>query len=151
METKSLLTALAGAAVLAACASTTLDGKANVPAGCDDPSNPSHMCRVTIKVNSCTQGQGSITATPDVRHVPRGTWVIQWTLATPGHEFADDGIEFKKDKNPGGIFTKRGRTAAATFTWVDNNTAAGGPYPYSVHILKNGAECASYDPDVSND
>src|SRR5262249_53752852 len=104
MRNQSLLLAAAAAALLAGCAAGRFFGSHE---GCDDPSNPSHVCRVTITVNSCTQGKGSVSASPDVRHVPRGTWVIQWTLATPGHEFADDGIEFKKDKNPGGIFVKR--------------------------------------------
>jgi hypothetical protein len=74
--------------------------------------------------------------------------VIQWTLSTPGHEFADDGIEFN---NPAGIFTKRGKTAAATYVWVDKNDAKSGPHKYKIHVLKNGAECGSVDPEVSND
>jgi hypothetical protein len=148
MRTKSLLTALVATAALAGCAA--LNERLDPYAGCDDPSSSSHVCRVTITVNSCTHGTGSITATPSTRHVKDGTWVIQWTLASPGYEFADDGISVKK---PDGIFVKRGKTAAATFLWVDNNNgpSAKGQHAYGVHILKGGAECALYDPDISND
>jgi hypothetical protein len=143
MRTKSLLAALAAVAI-AGCASMHVF---NPHDGCDEPS---HMCRVTITVNYCKMHDaGSITATPDVRHVPRGSYVIQWTLASPGYEFAaDDGIQIKQ---PGGIFVKRGKTGAATFLWVDNNTTGNGKNPYGIHVLKNGAECASVDPDVYND
>lgn len=146
MRTKTLLLTALAAAAIAGCASIN---RLFPHEECD---GPSHVCRVTITVNYCKMhDQGSVTATPDVRHVPDGTWVVQWTLATQGHEFADDdGIQIKQ---PGSIFVKRGKSGAATFLWVDNNTgsAAKGKHPYSVHILKNGAECASYDPDISND
>jgi len=145
MRTKTLLIALtAAAAVLAGC--TSFKYFTNAHEGCD---GPSHVCRVTITVNDCKlHDAGSVTASPATRHVPRGTWVIQWTLATPGYEFADDGIQVK---NPGGIFVNRGKVGAATFQWVDNNSTGNGSNAYGIHVLKNGAECASVDPDVYND
>src|SRR5262249_49915276 len=106
---------------------------------------PAHVCKVTINVSACG---GTVTADPPVRHVPRGTYVIQWELGS-GYEFADNGIEFKPGV-PSGVFA-RGTKSGNKFQWVDNNTAAGGPYPYSVRVLKNGQACASYDPEVSND
>ena len=152
MRTKTLLTALAvlaAVAALAGCAS--MDARLHHShAGCDDPSNPAHVCRVTITVDGCSAN--GIHANPDTRYIPpNGTWVIQWTLATQGYEFADDGINFPDDQNPGGILTKRGKTGAATYVWVDQNMKTQGPFKYKIHILKNGAECASKDPDVYND
>lgn len=146
MRTKSLLLALGAAAALAGCASFKYFVDSHE--GCDDPSNPSHMCRVTITASACDKN--SITAVPNSRHIPaNGAWVIQWTLASPGYEFADDGIEFRD--NPGGIFTKRGKAGAATFVWVDRNVQKGGPYKYNVHLLQNGKDCGIFDPDVYND
>ena len=153
MRTKTLLltalTALAAVAVLAGCASMHTAFNPARYEGCDEQANPAHVCRVKVTVSAC--GAGTVSADPDPRHIPaNGTWVIQWTLASPGYEFADDGIEFK---SPGAIFTKRGKAGAATFVWVDRNTdaAATGRHKYNVHILRNGAECAKYDPEVSND
>ena len=148
MRTRSLLGALAAVAVLAGCASMHVGFRPHD--GCDDPSNPARICRVTVTVDGCSSN--AIHATPDPRHIPpRNTWVIQWTLSTQGYEFADDGIDIAPDQNPGGIFTKRGKAGAATYVWIDRNDATSHGHKYKIHVLKNGAECASKDPDIYND
>ncbi len=145
MRARTVLLTFAAVASLAIAGCAAITQRIDPHAGCD---SGSHVCQVAIAVNSCGSGE-TITATPSTRHVPPGTWVVQWTISTPGYEFAEDGIELAQ--NPGGIFIKRGKTGANGFQWVDNNRAEGGPYKYNVHILKNGVECTKYDPDLYND
>lgn len=142
MRTKALILALAAAWMFGGCSAVEQPRDGMLPAGCD---GPAHVCRVTISVSGC--GTGTITANPDVRVMPRGTWVIQWELQ-PGYDWANDGISFKND--PGGIFTG-GRKNGNKFQWVDNNRQKGGPYYYNVRVLKDGKACAHYDPEISND
>src|ERR1700682_6240396 len=80
-KSNALFCALGASLALAGCASLQFPGASPCNQG---------VCKVTITVTSCDQA--GISATPDTVHVPKGTWHIQWDVATPGYAFTASGI-----------------------------------------------------------
>ena len=116
--------------------------------------NKSSTCKVSISVETCAGDKSKITANPDPVIVPQGrVWTIEWTIATPGYDFNNDGITFKHHIREG-IFTTltKAKAPGNKFAIQDDNTtpSKGGRFQYNVKVLKGKTEC-SYDPTVDND
>ena len=143
-KTNALYCALAASLALAGCAS--------LQPGSASPCNQG-VCKVTLTVTSCTDPVNGISATPDPVPVPRGTWHIQWDLATPGYEFTTNGISIPGNVPIPGtgkkVFEDPQRLNATKYQFKDNNESKAS-YKYKVELLK-GRQTCSYDPTISND
>lgn len=121
----------------AAQTAAVADTKQAQPKGCQ-----AGKCKIAVDVGA----NCAITVTPDVLGVFRDNKgdTITWKIATPGWQFAPDGIAFKQantqftDKNP----------SAQVYTWKDANTDTA-TYPYTVNVV-NGAQKCSKDPSIVN-
>jgi hypothetical protein len=144
MKTRALIYAIGASLALAGCAALKF------PGGGASPCNQG-VCKVTITVKSCDSA--GIAAAPDPILVPKGAWHIQWDVATPGYEFAANGITVPRNVEIPGtsrkVFEDPRRLNATKFQLKDNNEFKG-TYKYNIELTQGGRTCR-YDPTISND
>jgi hypothetical protein len=90
---------------------------------------------------------------PETLHVEPGLQQITWNLSGPA-EFATNGIEFPREKNPIAWPGRPVQKDPKQFTSDDDNTTKAPPaivHPYTINVTGSDGKTYSLDPDVSND
>lgn len=142
-RTKLLLSLAAASAVLAGCSAMHMMGGGGGP-GMKSITCTSAPCTVYVDVDNCT------ITDPGTLHVrPHGAVPIHWKLTSANHDFTGAGITFQS----GAPFNCPGKGGKGEFVCIDTYTTAGGPYKYTIQVIKDGApsSCQPLDPDVVNE
>jgi len=112
------------------------------------PTSPCNqgVCKVTVTVQAC-QANGA-TATPDPVKVPQPN-TIEWTIATDGYLFTDNGIAVQGTGFNNASVTGNGKK----FTIHDDHTDVRPNIKYSieVHPTDSATPCPKTDPFISNE
>jgi len=104
------------------------------------------VCKADVTVQSCESGTMSVDPEPITVPAPNN---IEWTIATPGYSFPQDGIVI----NGSGFAPRPGVNGnGRKFTVHDDHTDKRPDIKYTVRVVRDadGVTCAPYDPRIRN-
>ena len=141
---KHALVSLIGGVALAVVATCGVaQSKRSPPSGPADPCN-SGICKIDVTVNNCGAAGGITVNRPFLSMSKTGSsTVIHWTIVTPGHVFAADGIRF----DPAAPDFQRLPGGQPNVIRMKNTKATLGDFYYWVKV----ANCVPLDPFIRND
>ena len=111
------------------------------------PCNPG-TCEMTVVVRSCAN-PGGIDVDPSFVSTDRRNTVMRWKIATPGYEFATNGIAIY---SPAGEFQPLPSQDPSEFRLLNKNMRPGThDYGYAIQVkVTGGLNCTVYDPWIRN-
>jgi hypothetical protein len=121
--------------VLASCAAPRVG-----PPGPFLPCNPG-VCTIKVFVTDCRAASGGVHVDKPEIYVDRAR-EMRWEIATPGFQFAADGIAFAP---PNSQFEPKHNPQPTVFR-IHNKKTANGNFKYTVNV----AGCTPHDPWVQN-